>query len=280
MGKYFKRIYYYLKEKNVYNREVKHLGLTFSEFSSYANNIKQQGFICEDTLLLGKKIKKIANYQYVECIMEIFVSEVYKFKTDKEDPLILDCGANIGLSTIYFKQLYPKAKIIAFEADPNMMKLCSSNINSFGLTGINLVQAAVWNTDGHMTFLPNDTLGGKLNEDIKSSEAIEVKTVRLKSYLKEYVDFLKMDIEGAEVDVLLDVKDDLKNVGALFVEYHSQRDREDRFDILLNALKGAGFRFYIKEAAPLMNKPFMDYKNKKFEYTPFDMQLNIFAYRL
>lgn len=275
-----KRIYYYLKERRIYNTFVKHLGVTFEEYYSYAKNIQESGFNPSQTVLLGKKILKISNFQYLQCIMEIFVDEVYKFETTTPEPFIIDCGANMGLSTIYFKSIYPNAQVISFEADSQIMKLCKNNIEKFELKNVELVEAAVWTEDGHMKFLPNDTLGGKLEEGQDSEETIDVKTVRLKSYLNRKVDFLKMDIEGAEVAVLLDVKDQLSNVESLFVEYHSPRNQPEKLDLLLKVLKDAGFRFYIKEAAPLMNKPFIDYKKSKFKDIPFDMQLNIFAYRL
>ena len=49
---------------------------------------------------------------------EIFVDEIYKFDSKDEEPVIYDCGANIGMSCLYFKILYPKARITAFEGDP------------------------------------------------------------------------------------------------------------------------------------------------------------------
>ena len=63
---------------------------------------------------------------------ELFGQEIYKFQTDSEIPYILDCGANIGLSVIYFKKLFPNAKIVAFEPDKKIFDYLKFNINSFG----------------------------------------------------------------------------------------------------------------------------------------------------
>jgi hypothetical protein len=49
---------------------------------------------------------------------EIFVDEIYKFNSENKEPIIFDCGANVGTSCLYFKQLFPNGKIKAFEADP------------------------------------------------------------------------------------------------------------------------------------------------------------------
>ncbi|HKZ65867.1 MAG TPA: hypothetical protein VJ111_05915, partial [Chitinophagaceae bacterium] len=49
---------------------------------------------------------------------EMFKEKVYKFTSSKKNPYIIDCGSNIGMSILYFKSLYPEARILGFEADP------------------------------------------------------------------------------------------------------------------------------------------------------------------
>ena len=99
-------------------------------------------------------------------------------------------------------------------------------------------------------------------------------TSRLRDYLGEPIDLLKLDIEGAEVDVLLDCRDRLTNVARVFVEYHSFAESEQRLDILLALLKTSGFRVYIQtEVCP--PRPFV----KRTPYMGMDLQLNIFAVR-
>ena len=277
--KYIKRFYFYLKEKYAYRTYIKKLGITFPEYSKYVNNIWDKDDN-NTTVLFDKNIRRINNICYMECVMEIFIDEVYRFETSNKTPLIIDCGANIGLSLIYFKQLYPNSQIIAFEADPNIAEICRYNVEQFNFKDVDVINAAVWTEDGYMSFLPNDSLGGKLEGGSDSSKSISVKTLRLLPYLEMPVDFLKIDIEGAEVDLLLDIKDSLDKVGLLFVEYHSSVGETQRLDLLLRVLTDAGFRYYIKEAYTAMSHPFLNYKNKnKFTSGTFDLQLNIFAYR-
>ena len=52
----------------------------------------------------------IRPYEVLKTYKEIFVEEIYKFETTKSHPVILDCGANIGISTIYFKTIYPNVE--------------------------------------------------------------------------------------------------------------------------------------------------------------------------
>src|SRR6266487_3582389 len=53
---------------------------------------------------------------------ETFKYNQYRFTADTSAPFILDCGSNIGVSVVYFKTLYPQAKIIAFEPSPDTSK--------------------------------------------------------------------------------------------------------------------------------------------------------------
>jgi hypothetical protein len=59
---------------------------------------------------------------------DIFVKRIYHFDAARPDPLILDCGTNIGMSIHYFEQKYPQARIIGFEPDPDIIPFLESNI--------------------------------------------------------------------------------------------------------------------------------------------------------
>jgi hypothetical protein len=103
-----------------------------------------------------------------------------------------------------------------------------------------------------------------------------VNAVRLKNYLTRKVDFLKIDIEGAEYAVLRDIKDDLHLVSNLFVEYHGIFQQQNELDELMSIIRTCGFNYYIKEAAEVYKTPFLRIKNPLIAY---DLQLNIFCFR-
>ena len=56
-------------------------------------------------------------YELLHTYRELFCKEMYQFNSLSDEPVILDCGSNIGLSVLYFKTIYPKAKVWAFEPD-------------------------------------------------------------------------------------------------------------------------------------------------------------------
>ena len=206
-------------------------------------------------------------YQYEE----IFRKCNYKFTASVEEPLIYDCGANIGLSVIYFKTLYPKSIIKAFEADPDIAELLSNNIRINRIDGIQVYNKAVWDNDSSVNFSPNRSDGGAIKEQ---TGAINVSAIRLKSLLEKEkkVDLLKLDIEGAEARVLKDCCGTLHNVENIFIEYHSHSDKEQELHILLKILKDAGFRYFIQPISD-NHTPFLSFKIKR----EMDLQLNIYA---
>jgi FkbM family methyltransferase len=207
---------------------------------------------------------------------EVFQDEIYKFTTSNKEPLIIDCGANLGMSIIYFKKLYPDAKIIAFEADKNIFNFLEKNVRSFGLKNVELINKAVWNANEDLIFMEEGGAGGRIengnnNSDLKMTR---VQGIKLNQFLREKVDFLKIDIEGAEFEVLEDCKEELKNVENLFIEYHSFESKTQKLHTILEIIQNAGFRYYIKEAYNCKH-PFF----KRDLNFGMDLQLNIFCYR-
>ena len=206
---------------------------------------------------------------------EIFKKEIYKFQTNSIEPYIIDAGANIGLSVIYFKQLYPNSEIVAFEPDNNVFDALSFNVSSFQLNKITLIQKALWNGDTVLKFYSEGADGGRISFKEDTNELIEVQTTNLRSFLNKKVDLLKIDIEGAETLVLENCADLLSNVEKLFVEYHSIRGNQQSLHSLLQILNNAGFRYQVQHIGVFSPHPFM----KIVHQNNMDLQLNIFAYR-
>lgn len=163
---------------------------------------------------------------------------------DPASSLIIDCGSNVGASVLFFRQQCPRAKIIAFEPDREIFSYLQRNTRD--ARDMELHNSAVWTADGTVRFTPDNADGGFIG-----TEGIAVPSVRLKTVLEKYdrIDFLKMDIEGAEVAVLEDCADALARVAAVYVEYHDQHQRgRQRLDLLLSILSNAGFRYNMKTA--------------------------------
>jgi FkbM family methyltransferase len=221
------------------------------------------------------KITYIRPYEVLHTYRELFEDEIYNFTSATTSPRIIDCGANIGLSVLYFKKLYPHANIIAFEPDEKNFELLQQNVKQNNLTNVECRKEAIWTTDALLTFASEGTQASQITTDNSSKNRASVKAVRLADILKKTsVDFLKIDIEGAEVDVIKDCEQYLHNVTQVFVEYHGKTNETEKLLSLLEALQ-KHYRIYIKLAADGLLHPFV----KKSTGNIFDVQLNIFCYK-
>lgn len=214
-------------------------------------------------------------YELIKTYEELFLSEIYRFETKNSNPIIIDCGANIGLSSIYFKTIYPNATLYAFEPDESLFKLLSQNIAVNGFQDTHLHQEAVWIEDCTLSFSKKGSEASHI--DLTNHSAHKVKAIQLASFLAQFdqVDFLKMDIEGAEFQVVADCLDELKKVDHFFLEYHGKVDQTKQLYTLLQQVESIGFNVYIKMAADQLTSPFY----QKQTGTPYDVQLNIFCYK-
>ncbi len=224
--------------------------------------------------LFGKNIDFLSSTELLHGLKEIFVDEIYKQELPAK-PYIIDCGANIGLSVIYMKRLFPDGEIIAFEPDEQNFKLLENNIRSFGYTDIVLKKEAVWVENTTMSFSGRGSTESKLISN-SLDQTFPVKAVRLKDFINKKIDFLKIDIEGAEYNVLLDISENLHFVQNLFLEYHGNFKENYQLNELLVILLNNGFDYYIKEATSVYRTPFYRSLNAGILY---DIQLNIFCFR-
>jgi len=178
---------------------------------------------------------------------EIFVNAEYEFSTASPRPRIVDCGANIGISVLFFKALYPDAEITAFEPDASAFGLLRRTITANHLRGISAEQAAVTETGGTVAFYsnPSDPAGivGSIDPLWGGGTREDVRAVRLSEHITSPVDFLKLDIEGAEYGVVRD----LVSTGAIrwvrdaAIEYHHVAGEPDGLEEMTSALAAAGF---------------------------------------
>lgn len=205
-------------------------------------------------------------------LQEVLVDEIYKVNL-ASNARIIDCGANIGLSVLYFKSICPSAHITAFEPDRHNFELLTKNCIVNNLKQVDLVEAAVWKENTQLKFIAQGGMDSKISEG--AEEGILVKAYSLIDYLQDPVDFLKLDIEGAEFEVLKNIEEYMDKIATLFIEYHGSFSQTNELIAILDMVQKAGFYVYIKEACNVYPTPF--YINSK--HTQFDVQLNIFCRR-
>lgn len=207
----------------------------------------------------------------VDGYREIFINEVYAFNTPNKAPLIIDCGSNIGLSVFFFKQRFPESKIIAFEADEKIYKILENNIREFDIKNIELHNSAVWIKNGFIDFSIEGGYSGRISKkgDLNISK---VPSINLLDLIDSKVDLLKLDIEGAEKEIIKSIESKLCFIDKIFMEYHSHITEPQELNLILEILSRNGFRYYIKESFISAN-PFLQIN----VLMGMDLQLNIYA---
>lgn len=195
-----------------------------------------------------------------EMLRELYAKNYYNWHTDKSDPVIFDVGALIGETVLFFKDQFPHAKITAFEPSPRSFALLKKNISQNKLTQVKIINAAVAKKSGKMNFytskLENNPWGrgdslkeNKFNNKARS-KIVQVSSVRLSRYINSPIDLLKLDIEGAETEVIQEIEPKLKLVKNIILEFHASiSNPENKLSLILSILHKNNFKtkFFISQ---------------------------------
>jgi FkbM family methyltransferase len=187
-------------------------------------------------------------------IDEIFIDRSYACPLPPS-PTIVDCGANVGIATGFFVAEHPGARVIAIEPDPAAFELLSRNIRSNRWPNVTAHNAAAADKDGTTVFYrdpskPGSLLGSTTRRVL--GEELTVRTVRLSQLIPDSVDLLKLDVEGAESEILdeLVAAGALARIGAIIVEFHHDPDRPALLADFLQRLGDAGFSCELRSVGP------------------------------
>ncbi len=186
---------------------------------------------------LNYQVSYLNSEEFADLKREIFTHQIYYFETDSPTPVIIDAGAHIGLATLYFKNLYPDAHILAFEPNPLLFPLLQENIAQNHLTQVEIFPVALTKHNGPTTFyydatpwqwLSTSSLTANAWNGQQKTVSCSVTGARLDQYLTPFssIDLLKLDLEGAESTVLLSIRSQLDKVKHLIFEFHPTRNQK------------------------------------------------------
>jgi FkbM family methyltransferase len=233
------RIWFYFLRFKIKNRILKWLGLRRTTESFFGLTV------C------------FADYNsFVYLFEEIFVQGNYYFHAKSLAPVILDCGSNIGLSVLYLKLLYPLSRILAFEPSRDTFALLSENIERNAIRGVELHNLALSDQSGEMTFYPEQK--GSLIASVfadrsgNGGSAVSVPCQPLSDFVSGPVDFMKMDIEGAEALCIPEVSRarKLAQIREMVIECHHNLPRHKTIlSEVLPVLEAGGYSYQVDSVA-------------------------------
>jgi FkbM family methyltransferase len=209
--------------------------------------------------LLGFRVEAF-NYESLHFLFrEIFVRSQYWCECANDRPLIFDCGANIGLATLFFKWRYPRSSIHCFEPDRRTFEMLRRNVTANGLTDVQLHNVALSNISGTTEFFIDGRHSGSLLMSMDPQrisgadvEKTYVDSAKLSALVNgRPVDLVKLDVEGAEHLVMVDLVESgaIGMVRQLVVEYHHNVHRRSAsLGDFLRLLESAGFKYQLDAA--------------------------------
>jgi FkbM family methyltransferase len=153
---------------------------------------------------------------------EILIRGQYALDLPFLPKTIVDAGANIGLASIYLAHKYPQARVIAVEAEMSNFELLSKNVAPY--PNIVPIHAALWNRDGFISIAkPDRRESCKWGFVAQEGPGVKVRAVTMPTLMREHglewIDFLKVDIEGSEKELFED-HSWAEDVRCLAIELH------------------------------------------------------------
>jgi len=139
----------------------------------------------------------------------VLAFESYWFAEHKVDPAqvrtIIDCGANIGLSALYFTSRYPKAQIISIEPDPaNFTLLCKNTENETRIVPVHAAQVGESRTVVNLR-QDRPAWDNRIANATGRSDTVQVPAITIDELVHRFdldeIDVLKVNIEGEEKDL-------------------------------------------------------------------------------
>lgn len=207
----------------VFLKYCKQLGLL--SFTSYLFQrfVKQEKIIGIKVPNLTAKVLIRNNPSDIQIFTQIFVHQEYNVMIAEKVNVIIDCGANIGLASLFFLSKYPNAKIIAIEPEENNFKMLKQNLDKF--SNVTCIKKGVWDKTVNLEIIDNGW--GDAGFIIKEAQSISEKSVPaicieevINQFKLEKINILKIDIEGSEEQVILNSSKWIKKVDMIFCEIH------------------------------------------------------------
>lgn len=157
---------------------------------------------------------------------QVFLAKSYDIFYGLDPKVIIDCGANIGLSVLFYKNKFPDAKIIAVEPEISNFELLQKNTERYN--NIFCIKRGIWNrsTDlvikegnkGNWDFVTEEV--NSKNSNVNKISAVSINEI-INTYNIEQIDILKIDIEGSERELFdMNFEKWLKITKVLIIELH------------------------------------------------------------
>jgi FkbM family methyltransferase len=177
----------------------------------------------------GVKVTYRLNRGDIQSIREIWFDEAYRLPFTVAPRVLVDLGANIGMTCLWYDRHHRFARMIAVEPSSGNMQLLKKNLADNAIE-CELFEAAIGAEDGRADFLASKESNlGRIASD-GSPDAVSVRLISMATILNnlresgfDTIDLLKIDIEGGEAELLTRNVEWLDRVNGIVIEFHPDR---------------------------------------------------------
>jgi FkbM family methyltransferase len=189
----------------------------------------------------GGDVRYRLNRGDIQTIREVWLQECYRPPVEVPANVVVDLGANIGLTSLWYAKRYGAGRLLCVEPVAENARLARRNLSANAVTA-EVVEAAVAASDG-MGFLEvaSDFNAGRLGSRGRAVRTVSMQTLLGHLPDDQVVDLLKVDIEGGEAELFSGRLDWLERVQAIIAELHPHLG-VDRPAVAAR-LEGCGFRY-------------------------------------
>lgn len=193
-------------------RKIKRFVFSFIEYYSLIQNIKEnyrftKAIVNKRTAVttIYNKFKVVVrpNDIDLDVLKSTFIEKYHRCPFLLPDyAVIIDLGSNVGYTLLDFRLQYPACRLVGVEMDQENFKILEENVKT--LSNCNIVNAAIWKTEGSIQYVGKDAQSFAAGEQ-EAKDALVAQAITIDKLLDDYsietVDYLKMDIEGAEEEI-------------------------------------------------------------------------------
>jgi FkbM family methyltransferase len=168
----------------------------------------------------------VKTYEDSELSLALSLAGYLSYYEPQEGDIVIDCGSYNGAFAVYLaKMVGPSGRVFAFEPDSVHHSALLNNIKLNEVTTITPEKLGVWSSNGLLEFTDTHDMGASFVLQANSKSLVKVAVVTLDSYISrmgiERVAFIKMDVEGAELEVVIGAQNTLsKGTRLAAASYH------------------------------------------------------------
>jgi len=169
----------------------------------------------------------VSDQIYKQQYYEREVSEVIK-EWVTEGSTAFDIGAHIGHHTLMMHdQVGKEGRVYAFEPNPEIADLLRQTVRMNSVTNVEVEQSVLSDEAGFVNLYvdPENSGSSSVKSSEEENEQIEVESIQLSEYIAEneinHIDFVKMDVQGAEINIIRDISQQLDWFETILLEVHT-----------------------------------------------------------